>query len=331
MTRPRVFVCRSIASMALQALEQAADVEVWSSELPPARDVIATKAADSDGLLTLLTDRIDEWIVSQAPHLKVVSNMAVGHDNIDVAACTRRGVLVCITPGVLTETSADFAFALLLSAARRVVEADKYTRQGRWKTWGPMVLLGQDVHDATIGIIGMGRIGTEVARRARGFGMTILYCNRSRRPEVEQELGAEHVALDDLLERSDFVTLHAPLTSETRHLIGPAQFSLMKPSAIFVNTSRGGLVDQQALYDALAAHKIFAAALDVTETEPISPEDPLLGLDNLVIAPHIASASVPTRRKMAMMAAENLLEGLRGELPPNCVNPEALSQPKSKP
>ncbi len=324
MPRARTFVCREIARQALDVIALQTDMEVWPGELPPPPDVVSEKARTADGLLTLLTDKVDASVFSGAPKLRIVSNMAVGYDNIDVPEATRRGILVGITPGVLTETSADFAFALMVSAARRVVEADRWTRAGRWKTWGPLVLLGQDVHHATLGIVGLGRIGAEIAKRAAGFDMKVLYYNRTRRPDLEATLGAEYSDLPGLLARSDFITVHVPLTSETRHMIGAKEFSLMKPTAVFVNTSRGGIVDQQALCAALRDRKIFAAGIDVTEVEPIPPDDPLLTLDNLVIAPHIASASVPTRTKMAIMAAENLLAGLRGEIPPHCVNPEAL-------
>ncbi len=326
MSKPRVFVCRPIAQEALDVIGQVAEIEVWPEELPPPAAVLLEKARDADGLLTLLTDRIDARLIHASPRLRVISNVAVGYDNIDILEATKHGIVVGITPGVLTETSADFAFSLLLAAARRVVEADRYTRQGRWKTWGPMVLLGQDIHHATLGIIGLGRIGSEVARRARGFDMKVLYHTRVRRgPEQESELGAEYVAhLPDLLSRSDFISVHVPLTPETHHSIGANEFSMMKPSAVFVNTSRGPVVDQKALYEALRDRKIFAAAIDVTETEPIPLDDPLLTLENVIVAPHIGSASVPTRRKMALMAAENLMVGLRGEVPPNCVNPEAL-------
>jgi glyoxylate reductase len=327
-SEPRVFVCRPIAREALDMIGSVAHVEVWEDELPPPSEVILSRVRDADGLLSLLTDRIDAAIMAGAPQLRVISNMAVGYDNIDVAEATRRGIVVGITPGVLTQTSADFAFALLMSAARRIVEADRYTRAGRWRTWGPMVLLGQDIHGSTLGIVGMGRIGSEMARRARGFGMSVLYHNRNRRQDTEAGVDAEYVSFDDLLRRSDFITLHVPLTSETRHLIGDREFALMKPSAVVVNTSRGAVIDQTALYRALKERRIFAAAVDVAETEPIPPDDPLLTLENLVIAPHIASASVPTRRTMAIMAAENLLAGLQGQLPPQCVNPAALQQRK---
>ena len=226
---------------------------------------------------------------------------------------------------MLTETTADFAFALMLGAARRVVEADRATRRGLWKTWGPMFLQGQDVHGAKLGIVGLGRIGAEVAKRARGFGMRVLYHDEQRRSEEEErELGAEYVPeLRDMLQTADFVSLHVPLSPETHHLIGADEFAAMKPTAVFVNTSRGPLVDQQALYQALESGRIYAAGIDVTEEEPIPPDDPLLTLENVIIAPHIGSASVATRTKMATLAAQNLIAGLRGETPPHCVNPEA--------
>jgi glyoxylate reductase len=259
-----------------------------------------------------------------------VSNVAVGYDNIDVAEATRRAVLVTNTPGILTETTADFAFALLMAAARRVVEADRYTRQGRWKTWGPQLLLGQDVHGACLGIVGLGAIGLEVAKRARGFGMRILYQDHRRRPREERRYGLVHTDLDHLLREADFVSLHVPLTDDTRHLIGERELALMKPTAVLVNTARGPVVDQQALYRFLKERRIAAAALDVTEVEPIPMDDPLLTLDNVIIAPHIASASVNTRSRMASVAADNLLAALRGEEPPNCVNRLALRRWRRK-
>lgn len=327
MTKPRVFVTRIIAKEALDKITQATEMEVWPEELPPPYETLLEKARDAEGLLTLLSDRIDTTLMDAAPKLRVISNMAVGYDNINIAEATKRHIVVGNTPEVLTETTADFAFALLLTAARRVVEADNYTRKGQWNTWGPMVLPGQDIHHATLGIIGMGRIGTEVARRARGFNMKVLYYDEIRQSrEAERELGAEYVSeLGQLLSRSDFISIHVPLLPKTHHLIGPAEFAMMKPTTVLVNTSRGPVVDQKALYKALRSGQIFAAAVDVTETEPISPDDPLLTLDNFIITPHIASASFSARRKMALMAAENLLVGLRGEIPPNCVNPEAFN------
>jgi glyoxylate reductase len=282
------------------------------------------EAADVDALLALLTDRIDAAIMSAAPRLRVISNMAVGYDNIDIEEASRRGILVTNTPGILTETTADFAFALLLAAARRVVEADRYTRQGRWKTWGPQVLLGHDVHDATLGVVGLGGVGLEVAKRGSGFGMRVLYCDSTRKFKEERRYGLAYVKLDQLLTESDFISLHVPLTPETYHLVGERELSLMKPTAVLINTARGAIVDQRALWRFLEKRRIAAAAIDVSEEEPIAPDDPLLGLDNIIITPHIASASVATRLAMARMAVENLLTALRGQVPPQCVNREAI-------
>jgi len=322
MAGPRVFVTRKIFPEELDKIAAAVDMEVWPDIMPPSYKVLLEKTRDVEGILTMLSDRIDANLMEHSPRLKVISNMAVGVDNIDVAEATRRGIPVGYTPGVLTETTADLIFSLLAAGARRIVEADKYTRDGRWRTWEPMTLLGQDIHHATIGIIGLGRIGMEVAKRARGFDMKILYYSRSRKsPEEEKRLGLEYVdRMPELLSRSDFISLHIPLTEETRHLIGAEEFAMMKPTAIFVNASRGAVVDQRALYNALKTRRILSAAIDVTEVEPIPPNDPLLTLDNLVITPHIGSASVPTRTTMALMAADNLLAGLRGETPPDCVN-----------
>jgi len=325
MTKPKVYITRQIAQEALDMIGRVAELEIWPGELPPPYEVLRDKVRDADGLLSLLPDKIDAALMDAAPRLKVVSNMAVGYDNIDVPEATRRGIVVGNTPGVLTETTADLAWALLMAAARRVVEADVFTREGRWQTWGPMMMLGQDIHHATLGIIGLGRIGMEIAKRAKGFDMTVLYYDLSRHEELEKQLGVEYVAeLSALLSRSDFVTVHVPLNAQTHHLIGAAEFAAMKPTSVFVNTARGPIVDQEALYKALESRRIFAAAIDVTEVEPISPDDPLLTLDNLVITPHIGSASFITRTRMATMAADNLIAGLNGQVPPNCVNPEAI-------
>ena len=326
MAKPRVFVTRVIAQEALDKLAQAAEMEVWPEELPPPYEVLQEKARDAEGLLTLLSDRIDAALMDAAPKLKVVSNLAVGYDNINTAEATKRHIAVSNTPGVLTGTTADLAFTLLMAAARRVVEADNYTRKGQWKTWGPKILLGQDIHNATLGIIGLGRIGAEIAKRARGFNMKALYYDEMRRSEEEErQLGLEYIPdLAKLLPRADFISVHVPLLPQTRHLIGPAEFALMKPTAVLINTSRGPVVDQKALYQALKSGQIFSAGLDVTEVEPIPPDDPLLTLDNVIITPHIASGSFTTRKEMSLMAAENVLAGLRGKTPPNCVNPEAL-------
>ena len=328
--KPTVYVTRELPGDAVERLRQAASVRVWPEELPPPRDVLLREAAAADGLVALLTDRVDGELMDAAPRLRVVSNVAVGYDNIDVAEATRRGILATNTPGILTDTTADFAFALLMAAARRVVEADRYTRQGRWKTWGPQVLLGQDVHGACLGLVGLGGVGLEVAKRARGFGMRILYFDHRRRPREERRYGLVPTELDQLLREADFVSLHVPLTAETRHFIGERELSLMKPTAILVNSARGPVVDQQALYRFLKERRITAAALDVTEVEPIPMDDPLLTLDNVIIAPHIASASVATRGRMASVAADNLLAALRGEAPPNCVNRQALRRWRRK-
>jgi glyoxylate reductase len=320
----KVYITRELPSAALDPLREAAAVSIWPGELPPPPDVLLAEAADADALLTLLTDRIDARIMAAAPRLRVISNMAVGYDNIDVQEASRRAILVTNTPGILTKTTADFAFALLVAAARRVVEADRYTREGRWKTWGPQILLGQDLHDATLGVMGLGGVGLEVAKRGRGFGMRVLYYDRIRRPKEERRYRLAYVEPDQLLAESDFISLHVPLTAETHHLIGERELSLMKPTAVLVNTARGAVVDQRALWRFLKERRIAAAAIDVAEQEPIAPDDPLLGLDNIIITPHIASASVATRMAMAKMAVDNLLAALRGEVPPNCVNREAV-------
>ena len=322
MSRPRVYVTRRLAGGALDLLSQHADVEGWEGELPPPSEELRRQAATSDGLLTLLTDRVDQALLEAAPRLLVVSNMATGFDNIDVAAASRHNVLVTRTPGVLNETVADFTFALLLAAARRVAEADRHVRRGLWRTWGPQVMLGHDVHGATLGIVGLGGIGTGVARRARGFGMRVVYHSRTPKPALERRYRLTSVTLDALLRQADFVSLHAPLTPETRHLIGERELRLMKPTAVFVNTARGPLVDQKALYHALVERRIAAAALDVTDPEPIDPDDPLLTLDNVIVTPHIASASVATRSRMAMLAAQNLLTALGGRVPKDTANRE---------
>jgi glyoxylate reductase len=324
MSGPRVFVARRIPDAGLDKVLAETDAVVWPDELPPPRDDLLSAVAGCDGVLTLLTDRVDdEFLDAAGPQLKVVSNYAVGFDNVDVPACTARRIPVGNTPGVLTDTTADLAWALLMAAARRVAEGDRYVRAGKWKTWGPLLLLGTDVHGSTLGIVGFGRIGQAVARRAQGFGMTILYHDVQRADaSVESDHGATFVTLDELLERSDAVSLHVNLTDETRGLISTDALRRMKSSAVLVNTSRGPVVDQRALHEALRDGEIAAAALDVTDPEPIAPDDPLLSLENCLVVPHIASASLATRAKMAEMAAANLLAGLRGERLPTPVNPD---------
>jgi glyoxylate reductase len=323
--KPRVYVTRHLPGAALDFLSQHADVAVWEGELPPPPEELTRQAAQSNGLLTLLTDRIDAALL-EAADLIAISNMATGFDNIDVAAASRMKVLVTRTPGVLSETTAEFTIALMFAAARRVVEGDRQVRAGEWKTWGPEVLLGRDLGGATLGIIGMGGIGQEVARRARALEMRILYYSRTPKPSLERRYRMEFVSLNDLLARSDFVSLHAPLTAETHHLISERTLDRMKPAAVLVNTARGPLVDQGALYEALAAGKIGAAALDVTDPEPMPADNPLLTLPNVIVTPHIASASVATRARMAMLAAENLVQALSGRVPKHAVNREIAQQ-----
>ncbi|MBF5042737.1 D-glycerate dehydrogenase [Aggregicoccus sp. 17bor-14] len=319
---PRVFVTRQLPGTALAQLAAQVDLEVWPGPLPPPHGLLCERARGADGLITLLTDRVDEALLAQAPSLRAVSNVAVGYDNIDVAACTRRRIAVGNTPGVLTETTADFAFALLLALARRVAEADRFVREGKWKTWEPGLLLGPDVHGATLGLVGLGAIGAAVARRAAGFGMRVLYVGRSAQPELERTLALERVDKAQLLAQSDMVSLHVPLTPETRGWLSREDFARMKPGALLVNTARGPVVDQAALVEALASGRLGGAALDVTDPEPLPQDSPLLQLPNVLLAPHIASASHATRGKMAQMAVDNLLAALSGRRPPHCVNPE---------
>jgi glyoxylate reductase len=323
MAKPRVFVTRVIPEVGLEMARKEADIEVWQNALPPPYETLIKKTKGVDALLCLLTDKIDANLMeSIGPQVKVISQMAVGFDNIDIPAATKLRIPIGNTPGVLTNTTADFTWALLMSAARRVVEGDKFTREGLWKTWGPIDFIGPDVNGATLGIIGFGRIGQAVARRAQGFNMRVLYFSRTRRKTAEEKYGAQFVELDVLLRESDFVSLHTDLSAQTLHLINDDRLKLMKPSSILINTARGPVVDTAALYRALSSGTIAYAALDVTEPEPIQPDNPLLTLKNVIVAPHIASASFQTRNKMATMAAANLIAGLKGDRLPNCVNPE---------
>jgi glyoxylate reductase len=326
--KARVFVSRLIPADGIDPIVAACDARVWEGELPPPRADLLAAVAGCDGVLTLLTDKVDdEFLDAAGPQLKVVSNYAVGFDNVDVPACTARGVAVGNTPGVLTETTADLAWALLMAAARRLPEGDRYVRDGRWKTWGPLLLLGPDVHSATIGIVGFGRIGQAVARRAMGFGMTILYHDVHRADAaVEAAYGATFLPLEELLPQADFVSLHVNLTHDTHSLIDAEKLAWMKRTAVLVNTSRGPVVNSADLAAALRSGEIAAAALDVTDPEPIPMDSPLVGLDNCLIVPHIASASRATRGKMAEMAAANLLAGVRGKRIPTPVNPEVYDR-----
>ena len=321
MGRDKVFVTRELPPASLDRLGKHCEVEVWEEFLPPDYAVILGKISGLGGLLCLLTDRIDAQLMDAAPQIKVISNMAVGYDNIDIPAASQRGIPIGNTPGVLNETTADFAFALLMAVARRIPEARQYIHDGKWRTWHPTVLSGQDVYGATLGIIGCGRIGAAVARRAQGFSMRVLVNSLETADEIRQ-LGGEKVSLEELLSQSDFVSLHVPLTGETHHLIGEQELKQMKPTAILINTARGSVLDPKALYTALRDGEILAAGLDVTEPEPIALDDPLLTLDNCLVVPHIASASVATRAKMAEMAVDNVIAGLQGRPLPTCVNPE---------
>ena len=327
MAKTRVFVARQIFQEALDMIAREAQVKVWPHELPPPHNVLLGKVSDVDGLLSLLTDRIDRELMDAAPRLRVISQIAVGYENIDVAEATRRGIPVGYTPGVLTNTTADMAFALLMAAGRKLVEGAEAVKAGEWKTWHPLHFLGQDIHGATLGIVGMGRIGLEMAKRAQGFDMSILYSDVVQRPEEEEKrYNMRFKALDTVLGESDFISLHVNLTPDTYHLISDRELGLMRPTAVLVNAARGPVIDPKALYRALKDRKIGAAALDVTEPEPIPADDPLLTLDNCIVVPHIASASVATRLRMSTMAAENLIAGLRGEKMTNCVNPEVYQQ-----
>ncbi|MCL6501558.1 MAG: D-glycerate dehydrogenase [Pirellulales bacterium] len=323
MARPRVFVTRRIPQVGLARICEACDAEVWPGELPPPPEALREKARDCEGLLTLLTDRVDAALLDAAPRLKVVSNFAVGYNNIDVAEATRRGICIGNTPDVLTEATADMALALLLAAARRIVESADHARAGLWKTWQPLGFIGQDLCGKTVGVVGMGRIGFSFARRCRrAWEMRVLYHDVRPNPRAEAELDASLVSFDELLAESDFVSLHADLNPGTRHMFDAAAFRKMKRTAVFVNTARGGLVVQQDLVQALREGWIFAAGLDVTDPEPPAADEPLLRLANCVVAPHIASATVSSRNGMAEIAADNLLTGVAGKPLRAWVNPE---------
>jgi glyoxylate reductase len=324
----KVFVTRLIPAAGLDGIRAACDADVWPERLPPPADVLRARAADCDGLVALLTDRVDAALLDACPRLKVVSNYAVGFNNIDVPAATARGVAIGNTPGVLTEATADIALTLLLAAARRLGESCADAKAGRWLTWEPTGWLGQDLTGGKVlGIVGLGRIGLALARRCRAaFGMHILYTGPRPQPDAERELGARRVDFDTLLAESDFVSVHASLNEATKGMFGTAQFARMKRTAVFVNTARGGHVDQRALYEALKNGTIFAAGLDVTDPEPLPPDDPLYTLPNCVVAPHIASATVGTRDAMARICADNLLAGVRGEPLPAWVNPEVAAR-----
>ena len=325
--KPKVFVTRVLPEAGLKLIRDACEAEVWPDQLPPPAAVLRQKIADRDGLVSLLTDKIDGPLLDVAPRLKVISNFAVGFNNIDVPAATERGIAIGNTPGVLTDATADMAFCLLIAAARRVVVGHQYTLAGKWKTWEPLGHLGQDLAGRTLGIIGMGRIGYALAKRCRGgWDMKILYHDVYKNDMAEKDLGARQVDLDTLLAVSDFISLHADLNDKTRGLIGADQLKKMKRTAVLVNSARGPLIDQEALAAALKAGTIFAAGLDVTDPEPLAPDDPLLKLPNAILAPHIASATVQTRNNMAEICARNLIAGLTGQPLPAWVNPEVAAK-----
>ncbi len=320
----RVFVTRKLPGTALERLTKEFEVDVWEDEFPPTNEEIIERARSCVGIITLLSDKIDRLLIESLHDVKVIAQYAVGIDNIDIESATKKGVIVTNTPGVLTETTADLTWALIMATTRRTAEADYYVKSGQWKVaWGPQMLLGVDVFERTIGIVGMGRIGYAVARRALGFNMGILFHSRSETNLTEsaiKELHAERVDLDTLLKESDIVSLHVPLTSQTGEMISVRELSLMKKSALLINTSRGAVVDESALFEALTNGRIRGAGLDVFREEPTPASNPLLQLDNVVALPHIGSASIATRSKMADMCVDNLIAGLAGIIPPNIVN-----------
>lgn len=322
--KPKVFVTRKLPEKALEMIRAECDMEINPHDRVLTKEELISGISDKDGMLCLLTDEIDKEVIDSGRNLRIIANYAVGYNNIDVSAATKRKIPVTNTPGVLTDTTADMAWALIFAIARRVVEADKFTREGMYKGWGPMMFLGGDIYRKTLGIVGLGRIGKSVVRRAKGFDMRVLYFDAFRADEkVEKELGIKYVSLEELLKESDFVSIHVPLLPSTRHLIGEKELLMMKKTAYLINNSRGPVIDEETLVKALRDKEIAGAALDVFENEPeLSPG--LADLENVVLTPHISSASIETRTKMAVMAAENLLAGLKGIRPPNIVNPEVL-------
>jgi glyoxylate reductase len=316
-SQPSVLITRRFPEGSTQALLDARlDIRQWEKEEPMSRDVLLGEVHGVRAILASVTERIDQELLDAVPSLKVVAEYGVGYDNIDVAACTRRGVIVCNTPGVLAETTADLTWALLLGASRRVGEGIDHVKQGRWQAWSPTVLLGQDVHHRTLGIVGLGAIGWEVARRAMGFDMRVLYCSTRPHPELEARAPVTRVDLETLLRESDFVSIHVALTRETRHMFSTAQFKTMKQSAYLINVSRGSVVDQQALYAACRTGEIAGAALDVTDPEPMPASDPLLSLANVLVVPHVGSATIATRIRMGSLASRNIVAVLAGARPP---------------
>lgn len=316
MEKDRIFITRKIPEHLLEPYTDMFDFSMWENEEEPVpKEVLFQEAEQADGLICMVSEKVDKALIEHGKRLKVIANVAVGYDNIDVEEATKRGIIVTNTPDVLTETTADLGFALLMATARRIIEANKFIAENRWREWGPFLLAGADIHHKTIGIVGMGRIGEAIARRANGFSMSVLYHNRSRRPEAEKYIGAQYVSFEELLERSDFVVSVVPYSKESHEMFDKQAFAKMKKSAIFINISRGGVVDEQALYDALKNKEIAAAGLDVFAKEPIGSDSPFMALDNCVCLPHIGSASVETREKMITLALENVKGTLCGEGP----------------
>ncbi len=320
----KIFITREILSEGIDLIRKElpnAEIKIQSEAEILTKNKLKREIADIDGLLCSLSDKIDGEVISAAKNLKIISNYAVGFDNIDIKFATKKKIMVTNTPGVLTEATADIAWGLIFATARRLIEADKYLRAGKWKRWTPTLLLGYDLYGKTLGIIGMGRIGSAVARRAVGFNMQIIYFSRTPKPEIEKKLGAKFMDLTTLLKEADIVSIHVPLTNETKKMIGKKELNLMKKTAILINTSRGSVIDEQALIEVLKEKKIAAVGLDVYTREPIDAEkNPLVRLENVVLLPHIGSATYETRTKMALIAAKNLILALKGEMPPNLVN-----------
>ena len=321
----KIFVTRVIPEPGLEKLRNEHDIEIFPHDRIPTKQEIINGLNGKDGLLCLLSDPIDEEVINSEPDLKMIASYAVGYDNIDVVAATKKKIPVSNTPDVLTDATAEMAWALLFSTARRIVEADSFTRAGKFNGWGPMLMLGQDVENKALGIVGSGRIGTAFALKSKGFNMKVLYFSNHKNETLEKELNAKKVELTELLKESDFISLHVPLTENTHHLIGENELKLMKKSAVLINTSRGPVIDEKALVNALIERQIFGAGLDVYEHEPKINEE-LKKLDNVVLQPHSASATIDSRSKMAVMAAENMIAGLKGEIPPNCINKEVFNK-----
>jgi len=321
--KPTIFITRKLPDEAIESIKSQYQVKMWDSEdVPVPRERLLEEAKTADALLTMLSDKIDEAVLTAGSQLKVVANLAVGFDNIDLETATKNGIAVCNTPDVLTDTTADLAFGLLMATARRLVEAAELVKKNEWKSWSPLLLAGHDIHHKTIGIVGMGKIGETVAKRATGFDMEILYHNRTRKPEAEKSLGAVYCSFDELVEKSDFIVSLTPLTNETRNMFTRDTFKKMKNNAIFINVGRGPVIDEQALYDALVEKDIAGAGLDVFVKEPIGAEHPLLALPNVVALPHIGSSSVETRVTMMKLCIDNIKAVINGENPTTLVNKE---------